>query len=132
MSPHNTILDLSVTPEGILYTRLTGSVTMDKIEILRKEIATAKLVVYGEYQKRNAKFKSLIDLTEFDGTYVPEALAMMSELMRSNKSYVEKSALFGGGETITAAANIVTSFAVRDNVSFFKTKEEAVAWLNAA
>lgn len=131
MSPHNSILDLSVTPEGMLYTRLTGSVTSDNIEELRKEVATAKLVVYGEYQRRNAKFKSLIDVTDFSGTYVPEALAMLSELMRANKSYVEKSALFGISETVTAAANIVTSFSGRENLSFFKTKEEAMAWLNA-
>lgn len=131
MSPHNTILDLSVTPEGILYSKLTGSVTSEKIEELRKEVATAKLVVYGEYQRRNAKFKSLIDLTEFGGTYVPEALAILSELMRANKSYIEKSALFGGGDAVTTAANIVTSFSSRDNISFFKTKEEALTWLNA-
>ncbi|MBP9757638.1 MAG: STAS/SEC14 domain-containing protein [Candidatus Pacebacteria bacterium] len=131
MSPHNTIIDLTVTPEGMLYTRLTGSVTSENIDELRKEVATAKLVVYGEYQKRNAKFKSLIDITGFSGTYVPEALSILSELMRANKSYIEKSALYGVGDALTAAANIVTSFSGRDNLSFFQTKEEAVAWLNA-
>ena len=80
MSPHNTILDLSVTPEGILYSKLTGSVTSEKIDELRKEVATAKLVVYGEYQRRNAKFKSLIDLTDFGGTYVTVHLAELDDL----------------------------------------------------
>lgn len=131
MSPHNTIIDLTVTPEGTLYTRLTGSVTSENLDELRKEVATAKLVVYGEYQKRNAKFKSLIDITGFSGTYVPEALAILSDLMRANKSYIEKSAIFGVGDAVKTAANIVTSFSGRDNISFFKSKEEAVAWLQA-
>lgn len=131
MSQLPPILEIGVTREGVLYTKLRGSVTPERIDDLRKEVATAKLVVYGEYQRRNAKFKSLIDATDFSGTYVPEALAILSELMRSNTSYVEKSALFGVGEAVKTAANIVTSFAGRENLAFFKTKEEALAWLNA-
>ena len=130
-SEQSSLLEVSVSPDGIMLSRLSGAITGDRIEDLRRDVATAKLVAYGEYQRRGAKFKSLVDLTDFKGVYVPEALSLLAELMRANKSYIQKSAMFGGSEATTIAANMVVIFSDRNNISFFKTKDEALVWLNA-
>lgn len=124
------VLSVSIEPDGMVRARLMGSITADRVSALKRDIAEAKLIFYGEYQKRGAKVKTLIDLTQFNGTYVPEAMSMLAELMRSNKSYVEKSAAFGGSSSTNVAANILVTLAGRDNVGFFGTEAQARAWLS--
>lgn len=122
-------LTLSVDEHGLLHTALVGSIPAEKVDQLKKEIEVAKAIIKEEYQKRGINFKSLIDLSRFEGTYAPSAIAELAAYMKANKPYVFKSAAFGGGDTTNLAANIVATIAGRDNLAFFHSKEEAEAWL---
>jgi hypothetical protein len=125
------VLTVSFDEAGVMRAQLIGAITSDRLPALKSDIAEAKLKIYGEYQKRGAKFQSLIDLTKFNGTYVPEAMSLLAELMRSNKSFVEKSAAYGGSQSTNVAANILVTLAGRDNVQFFGTEGQAKEWLQA-
>ncbi len=121
---------VAVDEKGVLCTQLLGSITADNIVLLERDIETARAIVKEEYQKRGIQFKSLIDLSGFDGTYVPKAISALAAYMKGNKPFVFRSATFGGKEMTNLAANIVATIAGRDNLMFFKTKQEAEAWLN--
>ncbi len=123
------IMSITVDEHGVLHTSLRGSITNDAIPMLEQDIANARAIVKEEYQKRGLQFTSLIDLTQFDGTYVPKAISILASYMKSNKPFVVRSAAFGGKDMTNLAANIVATIAGRDNLMFFKTKEEAEAWL---
>ncbi len=124
------ILVVSVDEAGILHSSLHGAITAERMQILDQDTRSAHAIVKEEYLKRGIKFKSLIDLSDFSGTYVPKALSILGAYMKSNKPFIQKSAGFGAGATTTLAANIVASLAGRDDIYFFKSKEEASAWLS--
>lgn len=123
------ILSVAVDDNGVMYSTLRGSVPADAIPMLEQDIANCKAIVHEEYQKRGIQLRSLIDLTQFDGTYVPKAISILASYMKSNKPFVSKSAAFGGKDMTNLAANIVASMAGRDNLMFFKTRAEAEHWL---
>lgn len=123
------VLRVTIDDEGMLRSELIGAITAERVQQLKRDVAEAKLIVYGEYQKRGARFKSIIDLTKFEGTYVPEAMSTVADFMRSNKSFIEKGAAFGGGDATNIAGNIAATLAGRDNLAFFKDESEARAWL---
>ncbi len=129
--PHSSdkVLTVSIDEAGVLRAALLGAITSDRVQQLKQDVAEAKLIVYGEFQKRGAKFKSLIDLTRFEGTYVPEAMSTVADFMRSNKSFIEKGAGYGGSAASNTAGNIVATLAGRDNLAFFESEDEARAWL---
>ena len=124
------ILITAVDEAGVLHTSLQGSIGEDRLNVLEQDVETAKAMVLAYYQKHGAKLRSLIDLTGFDGTYVPKAIAILATYMKSNTQFVSQSAAFGGQDSTTLAANIIASIAGRDNLKFFKTREEAEAWLS--
>lgn len=124
------VMTLLVDEHGVLHTALVGNIPSDRVAALQLEVDEAKRRVHDEYSRRGMKFKSLIDLSQFGGTYVPKAIAILADYMKSNKPYVEKSAAFGGATTTNLAANIVATLAGRDNLAFFKTEEEARTWLS--
>ncbi|MBP9757663.1 MAG: hypothetical protein KBD06_03630 [Candidatus Pacebacteria bacterium] len=123
------ILTVSVDEQGELHSSLTGSIPNEKVPQLEQEIAEAKALIREAYQRRNIEFRSLIDLTQFEGTYAPKAIAVLAAYMKANKPFVFRSAAFGGGDMTNLAANIVATMAGRDNLAFFKTREQAEEWL---
>lgn len=128
-SMNDRVLIVSVDEQGTLVSALHGTISAERIGVLEQDTRSAQAVIKEEYLKRGIKFKSLIDLSDFSGTYVPKALAVLGAYMKSNKPFIQKSAGFGAGSTTTLAANIVASLAGRDDISFFKTRQEAEAWL---
>ncbi len=124
------VLTISIDDEGIMRSQLHGSVTADRIPMLEQDIENCKSIVREEYQKRGLQLRSLIDLTDFEGTYVPKAISILAAYMKANKPFVLKSAAFGGKDMTNLAANIVASIAGRDNLMFFKSKEQAEAWIH--
>ena len=117
---------------GIIYTKLNGEITAGRVEALKHDVEIAKDIIRGEHHRIGIKLKSLIDLSNFDGTYEAGALSVLAEYMNENKPYVEKSAAYGAKEMTALAADVVSAMAKRDDIKFFKTREEAFAWLTAA
>lgn len=124
------ILTVSVDDQGVLHSELVGSIPVEKVPQLEQDIELCKRTVREAYQRRNIAFRSLIDLTKFEGTYAPKAISVLAAYMKANKPFVFRSAAFGGGDMTNLAANIVATMAGRDNLAFFKTREQAEAWLS--
>lgn len=123
------ILTVSADDNGVLHSTLVGAIPLERVPQLEQEIAEAKETVKAAYQKRSIEFRSLIDLTNFGGTYAPKAIGVLAAYMKANKPFVFRSAAFGGGDMTNLAANIVATMAGRDNLAFFKTREQAEKWL---
>lgn len=126
----NRILSIIVDDHGVIHTSLVGSIPGEKVAALEADIAVAKHTIRDAYQRRSIAFRSLIDLTKFEGTYAPKAIGVLAAYMKANKPFVFRSAAFGGGDMTNLAANIVATMAGRDNLCFFKTREQAEAWLS--
>jgi hypothetical protein len=126
----NRILSVTVDDRGVLHTSLVGSIPNEKVVALEADIAVAKQTIRDAYQRRSIAFRSLIDLTKFEGTYAPKAIGVLAAYMKANKPFVFRSAAFGGGDMTNLAANIVATMAGRDNLAFFKTREQAEVWLS--
>ena len=73
--------------------------------------------------------KILLDLTEFTGQYTATTLQMLTEFAKGNTPYVEKTASFGGYDSVKAAGEAAAALAGRDNIKLFDSKEEAMSWL---
>jgi hypothetical protein len=92
-------------------------------------VRKAHALVEAAFAQRGKKLLGLVDLTEYTGTFSTKALPVLSGYMKANKQFIEKTAGFGAGRTTTLAANVITSLAGRGDISFFKTREEALTWL---
>lgn len=123
------VLEVTVDESGIIHTALRGAIGPERIPALKHDIAIAKELVRDGYQKRGLKLKSLIDLSGFAGTNEPTAMSLLAEYMQANKPFVAKSALFGAEGTTKLAADVVSAIARREDLSAFKSKEDALAYL---
>ncbi len=124
------VLTLEVLPNGVIHSSLHGAITAAHLAMLDEDIRTGHAAIEAAHTAHGAPLQSLINLSDFSGTYVPKALSMLAAYMKSNKPFIRKSAGYGAGPTTTLAANIVASLAGRDDIYFFKSKEEALTWLS--
>jgi hypothetical protein len=124
------VLKTYIDEHGILNSSVHGTVLHDRIPQLEKDIETAEALVQNEFEKRGSKkFRALIDLSDFTGTFDTHTLELVGGYMKKNKPYIEKTAGFGASRTATLAANVVSAMGGRDNISFFRTRDDALAWL---
>jgi len=122
-------LTIAVDTEGTLTLTFMGDLSGESVEALKKTVASGSELVQTEYNTQGRQLKALIDLTRFTGKYDSKAVEVIAEFARSNKIYIEKTGGFGGSDKARMAGEMVAALAERDNIRFFKTKEEAVAWL---
>lgn len=126
------VMTVSLQGDGYLLTTIEGDLSEERIATLKDDIERSGTFIRNEFEKHGQKkFKALIDLTKFSGVYTPEVLLVLAEYEKHNAPYIEKSAGFGGAASTRLAAEIVSGFSGRENISFFKTKDEALAWLAA-
>lgn len=111
---------------------IKGNLDQEKLDTLRADVTVTHAFLEHESQKAGKPLRVLTDVTAFTGTYAPDAFLILADYMKRNAQYIEKSAIFGGGEGATFIAEIISSLSNRDNVDFFKTREEALAWLHAS
>lgn len=123
------VLGTQILAEGLLHIYFVGDLSEARMQQLEHDVAEAKEYIRSQYGRTGKKFRTLIDLTKFTGIYAPAAMTVLADFEKFNAPYMDKSAGFGGGTTTNIAANIVSHLSGRDNIEFFKTKEEALAWL---
>jgi hypothetical protein len=81
------------------------------------------------YHAHNKPLHVLLDMTNFTGNYCLEALSLFTGFAKTNKSFIERTASFGGSDKVKMAGEIVITLSGRDNIKIFNTKEEALNWL---
>lgn len=111
---------------------LAGSLSSEFIEPLKTSVRVATQMTKNYFEQKKQKVKILFDMTTFTGEYSIGAFEIMVSFARETKPFVERTACFGGPTIGLAAGEMVTTLSGRDNIKFFKTKEEALAWLNEA
>lgn len=124
-------LTINVDPSGLVCTSLNGDLSQERLPQLKEDVERANAFIKEQSGAAGRKLRSIVDLTNFSGVYVPDVMMVLAAYEKENSPYIEKTAGFGGQENVVFAAEIVSGLSRRDNISFFKTKEEALAWLNA-
>ena len=126
----NKILKATLQPENnCLLLEVSGDVVQANIEEFKADLAEASTLIVNEYHARNKPVHVLLDMTNFTGNYCLEALSLFTGFAKTNKSFIEKTASFGGSDKVKMAGEIVITLSGRDNIKIFNTKEEALAWV---
>lgn len=123
-------MKLSVDENGIVVISLFGSLTPDRLETLQAEVTAGAAAIKEISEKQGGKVKILMDLSGFDGNYDAKAMDIMADFAKQNRDYVEKTAGFSNISKAKMAGEVVSALADRENIQFFDSKEEALAWLN--
>ncbi len=124
-------LKASLQPENnCVLLVLSGDLVQDKVERFKSDLAEASALIADQYHVHDRPLHILLDLTDFSGNYCLEALSLFTGFAKTNKSFIEKTASFGGTDKVKMAGEIVITLSGRDNIKICSTKEEALAWLN--
>ena len=125
-------LEVFIQP-NYLVLKLSGKPSLDDLASMKASVMEAEETIKSLFSKEGRKIKILLDMSEWYMGHDMEADSQIMELMtlfaRQNSTFVNRTAAFGGPSEAQSAGEIVASFADRDNIRFFKTKEEALAWL---
>lgn len=127
------------SPLSIVFQKPGQAVVTVSGDLTRAMLSPLKVTIgLAEGQIRDAatnttggKLSILMDISAFTGKYDVECLEAMADFARTNASYVAKTAVFGGQDTGSMAAEVAAALAGRDNIKTFATKAEAEAWLEA-
>jgi hypothetical protein len=124
------ILKASLQPQNkCILLEVYGDVVQDNIEQFKNDLAEASAIIVDEYHAHNKPLHVLLDMTNFTGNYCLEALSLFTGFAKTNKSFIERTASFGGSDKVKMAGEIVITLSGRDNIKIFNTKEEALNWL---
>jgi hypothetical protein len=105
--------------DNIMYTTVVGEVTEDMAKAIRD-------AHYKFMNIAGKKVSSLVDLNKA-GKQPPEARKIGREMFENEK--IGKIALFGLHPVARVIASFVMGVAKKKDIRFFRTKEEALAWL---
>ena len=123
-------LKIEVGSDGIIYLSLGGKLEGLNLVALEKWSKEVHNIIRDRYENTYAPVKVVIDINAVDG-YAPEAVTILTKLLVEDKQFVYRSATHGGSEYILMAQDMLTSLSGRTNFKAFKTKEDAVAWVNS-
>lgn len=109
--------------------KFAGDLSEDNMNDFEKGLGEASAVIVDCYHKENKKVHILLDMTEFSGKYNVASLTALTEFAKKNKPFVDKTASFGGSDTVKMAGEIVITLSGRDNIKIFNSEEEAKQWI---
>jgi hypothetical protein len=117
-------------PDGLIRFIFSGNLLQEDLSFFKSGLDIGKTVIVNAFKQSGKKVKIILDMTNFSGKYVSDAIELLADFAKHNVDYVEKTASFGGSDSVKAAGEIVTAIAHRDNIQIFKTEAEALTWLN--
>lgn len=118
--------------DGRVSLALIGGLTADRLDALKEAVEAGKKAIEAAYHRTGARIDTLFDLSGFTGEYAIEAMDIMADFARRDTPFVRRTAAFGAPSMKGAMAGEVTAaFAGRENIKFFRTKDEALAWLES-
>ncbi len=121
-------LTTEIHPDGYMVMTLSGDLSNERIETLHANVHTA-VQMSKVYAETKGKPNILFDMSTFTGDYSVSALQVMVKFAEDTRPYARKVACFGGPDIGRIAGEMVVALSGRDNIQFFKTKEEALPWL---
>lgn len=114
---------------GRILLKIVGPLTGQNVEPFAQAAQAAEEAIRAQSQGTGKKVRILFDLTAFDGSYEGRSMEALTTLAAHDAQYVEKTACFGGPVLARVAGDIIAALAHRENIKFFATKDEAIAWL---
>lgn len=118
--------------EGVLFMSIQGELAGEHLPALTEDIKKATAFIREESEKALRPLPILLDLSNISNTYDPGAMLLLANFEKEDRPYVQKTFCFGAHATIKFAGEIISALSERGNISFFATKEEAVAALKAS
>ena len=114
---------------GLIRIIFSGDLLVDDLPFFKSGLEIGKTIIAHTLKQTGKKVKIILDMTHFSGEYDASAIDILADFARSNTAFVEKTASFGGSDSVKAVGEIVTALASRENIKIFKTEAEALAWL---
>jgi DNA topoisomerase IB len=129
MNTLNKPIDIRIDQKGFVAMTFTDNLTAENLQAFKAGLEVGANIIRQFSEKQNKKIKVLVDLNAFSGEYDVNALEAFARFVAGNKSFVEKSATWGGSDKAKAAGEISKALANRNNIALFDTKEKASEWL---
>ncbi len=123
------ILDVSLTRDNMLLITIEGDINDDNLPALKADITRAAAIVRKESEKALRPLPALVDVSQLNRAYSAEAIELLAEFEKNNRPYITHTAVFGADIKIKFTGEIISAISGRKNISFYNTKEEALASL---
>lgn len=125
MSPFSVKLD----PDGYVSMRLEGDLSSENFNSVKDTVEEAKLVVKKFSEEKKGMVPVLFDLSGFTGVYNVGAMMAMKDLSDHNRSFVKRTAVFGGSPLARVAAELTIEFINDPTIRMFQDRDAALEWL---
>lgn len=121
----------NVLENNLLYVELSDATTPEDLEDLRQWAEENHHIVQEVYAKTHKKVHSIVNLENLRN-YTAEAFSILSGLIKKNESYADKTAVINGTTFLDLAQDtLVAHSQTKTEFKSFKTKEEAIEWLQS-
>jgi hypothetical protein len=124
----NARLSLDNGNDGIIYLSLSGTLSSNNIPQYQEWADKVHASIKARANFSPDHVLVLVDLSQLEH-YDPKSSGIIYELLRSNRTLVTRTGMYGANEIVRIAINALTMVAQRDNIKVFATKEEALDWL---
>ena len=124
-------MQVTVEKPGWISYVFSGDLTQARRAEIEEGIARADATIREQYRETGKPVHIIMDMNGFSDVYDLSTLKMFAEFAEKHGHDVAKTAGFGGSKQTQAAAGVLLAFTHRDNIRFFETKEEALAWLES-
>jgi hypothetical protein len=125
----STILDVALLRGSMLSITIKGDITEDNLSTLRADVTRGAGIIREESEKALRPLPALVDVSGLNRTYSAEAIELLAEFEKNNRPYITHTAVFGADIKIKFTGEIVSAISGRKNISFYNSKEEALASL---
>lgn len=120
-------LEVSLQQDGVLLVTIQGNLTEENLGLLRDNITVANEFIKNESLRAGKALPVIVDLTNLDRVYSPEAITLLAKFEKNDVPYVTKTACFGADIQVKFAGEIVSAISSRKNIIFCDTRDEAIA-----
>jgi hypothetical protein len=121
-------LSCSLGDDGIIYITMGGNLTTDTLDVFDQWSEKVKEAMRTAYANDSDRVLTLIDASRAQEAD-QKSIARLIELMRYNKQFVTRTAVFGPEHLIRLVIEIALRVTRRTNMKLFDEKDEALNWL---
>ncbi len=113
----------------LVHAVLGGTLGKEEITLIKAWADGLKDTIKSTAAGANGSVCVLIDIREMETYNDPMIITVLTDLMKSDNSYVYRTATFGGTILHEMIEQVIRTMADRTNLKNFKTEDEAMQWL---
>ena len=123
----NDPLTFTIEDNYLIFT-LSGDLNAEVLPRFKENIEAWKKTLLKESEEGKRPANVLVDASRVTEHYHAGVLTELTGLTKWSRSYIRKTAVFGLPEILRVSGEMVKLLSGRDNMEFFKTKDEAIDW----